>query len=895
IYSLGALTRGGGPPQIDELNMILNVPDKIPLGTTVPASVVVFDDRGRPIGDVDVSVSGAGVDLEGTGSGTTDVEGTFRFSVKGTGEGYTTITAHVDHDGNGDEKNRSITVVPGVPRMAFLQVMPDKLFLGPGESTIVDLLLLDGEGDPYVGGVIKLDEGMMGHGQVSATEYISDADGMASFTYTAPDQAPLNEHVVAYLSLRADPMENDLLPDKVNMVVQPIVVMNTGPSSWEMVRITDVTNVACDAANTTTEITIMVVDETGDPVEGATITAEFTNMDAIESADEEIMTNSTGHAVFKVVWDGTADTNATQMFFENGYISNGVGACVQLLFKGTTIKELYGGYTTLSVDGAPMMHPDDGGDLTFDIWIYDIDGNPADVDTAIIIGESADVSTAAMVDAPDYIMNSLLDFAGINIFTNADKGVMSSAGYFISTIMSDAELAGLQGSNLFETWKEPNTENYYEWWWGADLSDPETYPPFDDMEPFTVSGGHAQVSIEADSVVLSDNVPSLTVVPMGKAGFYATYDFSAWWWEFHGETAWRTEFVMQRTDKVYSVKNEVDNGILRPFGPGNVTEMRATVLDSTNEPVEGMDVTVHGSMWNNFWGHSYGSSYLDVGEPSPTDTTGTASFQVTGLPAFTEWHGNTPLTTLEKENLIIEPEPTYGATIQASMEVFILPLQLYTLVEVEPMVSQLGIVTEAEVTVTVTDGSGDRVPDADVALSCDRAAIITSSNLTDDQGQVTAVLEIPWVTTEEPFALPMIYIVAEKEAYVAGYSSLSSLYFLNLLPEISDVSIPETGHVTSEVSWSITGNATDDWGLEQVTASLDDSEPVVLTMTDDTWSFDMVDLAPGEHTVVFLAEDRGGRTATHEVTFVVNQLPEISVAVPKVGQKVNGTVEFSGA
>ncbi|MCK5252209.1 MAG: hypothetical protein KAQ96_04640, partial [Thermoplasmata archaeon] len=109
IYSLGALHRGVGPPEIDELNMFLNVPDKIPLGTTVPASVVVFDDRGRPIGDVDVSVSGAGVDLEGTGSGTTDVEGTFRFSVKGTGEGYTTITAHVDHDGNGDEKNRSIT------------------------------------------------------------------------------------------------------------------------------------------------------------------------------------------------------------------------------------------------------------------------------------------------------------------------------------------------------------------------------------------------------------------------------------------------------------------------------------------------------------------------------------------------------------------------------------------------------------------------------------------------------------------------------------------------------------------------------------------------------------------------------------------------------------------
>jgi len=118
-------------------------------------------------------------------------------------------------------------------------------------------------------------------------------------------------------------------------------------------------------------------------------------------------------------------------------------------------------------------------------------------------------------------------------------------------------------------------------------------------------------------------------------------------------------------------------------------------------------------------------------------------------------------------------------------------------------------------------------------------------------------------------------------------------------PMISGVNIPETGHEETEgVTVTFSGQATDNVGVDSLGYTLDGGSSVELTMTVDDFTFDLVDLAVGEYTVVITAMDADGNTAEYTSVFnvvaVPNTPPVITSDFPLVYESKKSTVTITG-
>ena len=871
VYTLGALTSEEEPPLVENVNALLNVPDKLPLGVAVPGNVIVFDEAGTPIYNATVDLSGTGVAFSPV-SGTTDPNGVFHFNVTGYSHNYHIIEAEAALEGDRTTRSKVVQVVAGVPETAFLQVRPDRLFLGPGESTDLVLNVTDENGVGIENVDVELDEGLMGWGSVNITEATTNASGGASIMYTAPSTLPLNRHqeVRLYLSPKA------FSHDRVNTVTQVLVLRNEEDSDWHLVTVEDVTRYACNETMNTTVITVKAVDEGGNPLQ-ETLGVTYSNKDVLATAPSSVTTDSAGIGKVTVAWRLGIDTNATQVFFENPYATNSVGAGVALLYEGATARDIYGGSFSLKDGGAPIFDPDSGGNLTWEVHVYDLDGRPADVNVSFIIGQPSDGSTAEMAGAPWYMWSSLWDYSSINVFTDSDGGAMATGGQFLSDLMSDAELAAIP-DNYFQSWQD-----VYDSWYGGEVDELEA------MRAVSVSNGLWEVSIVQDQVVLGDNVPSLVVIPEGRAGFYATPDYVNFWWQVEGETAWRTGFVMGRTNSIQSPKYEFPVGILRDLPPGNTTDVDIWVYDHDEDPVANVDVDAFVQVYG-------GSSFFAIKVAGETSPLGQTSATVTGLTM--DGRGN-PLVNPVKQPMYIEPDASYGWNVMTSVEIFNYPVQLYVDLSLTPITSQAVKVTEVTATARVFDEFGTNVSDFTVDFWMDGHSITDD---TDANGEASVTLPIPDIPLGSSFGTWAVRASVTMDGYGAASASHSLLShsFENLLPVLSDLSIPDTGYETQNTTWNITGRATDDWSVSKVTASLDGADPMELTLIDGNWTFPMVDLSRGEHTVTFTVEDQWGLQASRAVTFTVllppNDPPVIGdLSIPDTGyETLNTTWSITG-
>jgi ABC-type transport system substrate-binding protein/protocatechuate 3,4-dioxygenase beta subunit len=852
VYSLGALSSEVTPPTIEEVNVLLNVPEKLALGMPIAANAVVFDGEGKPIEGADVTMSGDNLVFT-PATGTTDADGTFMFDVEGTKHTYVTITVDVDDGGTTAALSRIVSVVAPTPDIAFLYVQPAALFLAPGESTDVDMYLLMANGDPLEGVTIELDEGLMGYGSVDTTTVTTDASGYGKMVYTAPASFPMNKHIQVRLSLSAAITE-DYTVSNVNTVTQFLVLYNEAPSMWEFIQIEDVTKIACNATDNVTDVTVMVSDENGDPVDGATITAMYSNMDAIEAADDTMVTNATGHAVFNVDWDETADTNATQVTFKNEAITNGVGTSVSLLFKGATMMDLYGGYIKLKTAGTPMLDPDTAGDLTWEVHVMDLDDMPADTDISFIVGEPSDGSTAAMVDAPDHVWTSLWDYAGINIFNDADKSTMATSGYFLTNRMTDDDLAAIP-NNLYTTW-----DFAYNDWYGGVVDELEN------MTAVQVTGGMWEVSVERDTVVLSDNVPSLLVVPNGKAGFYCTPDYANFWWQMEGETAWKQEFVMQRTNTITSVMAEFDTGVLRPYAPDNEAMVDMWAYDQDGNPVADIDIDA----WVQVYG---GSPFFDFTAGPVTDAMGMTTATIMG--EFEDGGGN-PLSNPVKQPMYIQAAPDYGWSVFTSVEIFNVPIQLYLSIEATPIIQAEGeTAAEAEILITVVDEGGAPQEGFDVSFTHEGGSLSAMSGTTDAEGKVLVTYTMPEIAEGDDFTFGAVASSVTSIGYGAASAGHALVAFTPtpLFPPTLTITAPVDGSSSDATVVAVTGTMTDVQGIQEVTVKLDDGNLMLATLDGETWSITYEEVTVGEHTIVVVVYNIVGLSDTASVTFTTTEPP----------------------
>lgn len=868
VFTLGALTSVSGPPPGEDVNLLLSIPDKVPTGLELPGNVVVYDGSGNPIMGANVTLDGNGLEFD-QDSGGTGADGVFRYNVTGTVQGYTTASVDVEYGGDGASLDKVVQVVALDPPAAFLQVRPDDLFLGPGDSTRVVVNVTDRHGTGLAGIDVLLDENVMGWGSVDVVEVTTNATGEATLNYTAPASLPSGRHVQVRLDLFPLPHQSSGA-FQVNSVTQYLVLRNEGATGWHLVSVENVTRISCDATNGSTEITIKAVDQNGTAMRD-TIGITYSNGACLASPPATVDTDGTGTAKVTLTWATGIDTNATQVYFRSIGSAHSAGAGVTLLYKGSTSRDIYGGLITLKGSGAPVLDPDADDRLTWTVRVYDIDGDPADVPVSFVLGQPTQGSTAAMRAAPWYIWSSLWDYAAINIWTAADGGSLVASGYMLTDMMSDAELATLTG-DLYTSW-----EDLYDLWYGGTVDELES------MRAVQVVNGTWEVQVERDGAYLYDGVPSLMVVPRGRAGFFTTPDYSNFWWQIDGQTALRTDFVVERTDTIHSAKYSADRGVLRPFAPDDNATLEMRVYDQGGNPASGLHVD---TSFYVYAGYSY---FQTTGAPT-TDASGQTSVEVTASPRNTRGE---PLASAVTQPLYIDPGANYGWNVLTSVGFMAQPVQLYIDLQVSPVTSNIGEVHQMLVTARVLDDAGTNRSGLPVELDLGGVRVVKT---TDSSGRASTTFKVPDLPENGTFNTASVTATVVEEGYGAAAATawFLSHTFGNEAPVISGISIPDSGYETTNVTWDITGRVTDDGVVDSLTASLDGGEPVTLQVTDGSWTFHMEDLSIGGHGVTFTARDEWGFEASRTVTFVVlpppNDPPVLSdLSIPDTGYETEDT------
>jgi hypothetical protein len=665
VYSMAELVPAGAPPSIGEqITGVLYAPDKFMVGDTVNASVMVLDSKGMPFPDADVTITAPGTVTLSASTGTSDADGMFEFTMQASEEAYLLISALAESAGFDFTDTKTIQSVAEVPGILHLTATPGEVFLRVGESTTIDLYVQDGSGNPVDAATVSVDEGLVGYGSVTNPSVQTAATGMATMTYNAPadlSQA-MNKHLDVRLSIVAS--KTGYVPGNTNTVTQFITVYNPTASDWHFLEVETVSDFAMDPgpppANAISTITIHAYDSTGADLASEDVAISYTNIGSLINPVMSVQTDVTGRAVFDVEFDTASDTTATRITMKNDLVPNSVAAGVTLLFKGPTVPAvpIYGG--VINYNTTQLLDPNTVGFLEGTVELYDIDGNApvGDTEVTLVVGQPALGSVATLDTTDPTLYSSLVDYAGIQLATDWDGSSITSGGYFLSNLMSDAEIDALNGG-LYTTWQELEDD----WWTFVDRS----------MTAVTFVDGMGYFSLTYDGLVLGDSVPHIMVIPNGLMGFYVTPDFSNFWWTLDGNTTIRSEFATERARSIISTSMSVDNPTMRSLGTGNTSGADALIYDQDNTPVTGASVA--------FYVQAYGASPFFTADPAPD--TGAAGTTTTTVYAHTEDTGKSPLFNPVRQPLYANPDITDYATIFASTEIFNIPIQLFMDLDVE--------------------------------------------------------------------------------------------------------------------------------------------------------------------------------------------------------------------
>lgn len=854
VYSMAELTPGDAPPSIGEqITGVLYAPDKFMVGDTVNASVMVLDSSGMPFPDADVTITAPASVTLSASSGTSDANGMFEFTMQASEEAYLAISALAESGGVDFTDTKTIQSVAAVPSILHLTATPGEVFLRVGESTDLALMVVDGTGAPVEGATVEVDEGLVGYGSMTSTSVTTDGTGAATMTYNAPadlSQA-LNKHLDVRLSIVAS--KAGTVPGNTNTLTQFITVFNPSASDWHFLEVETVSDFAMDpgppATNAISTITIHAYDATGADLASEDVAISYTNIGDLVNPVMSVQTDGTGRAVFDVEFDVASDTTATRITMKNDQVPNSVAAGVTLLFKGTTVPTvpIYGG--VIKYNTTQLLDPNTAGILEGTVELYDIDGNPpvGGTEVTIVVGQPALGSVSILDTADPTLYSSLVDYAGIQLSTDWDGSVITSGGYFLSNLMSDAEINALN-DGLFPTWQSLEDD----WWTFVDRT----------MTAVTFTDGMGYFSLTYDGLVLGDSVPHLMVIPNGLMGFYVTADFSNFWWTLDGNTTLRSEFATERARSIISATMSLDNPTMRTLGAGSDSAVDAMVYDQDNNPVTGASVGVYVQ--------AYGASPFFTADPAPdTDATGTSTTTVYAESQDTK--GN-PLFNPVRQPLYANPSLADHATIFTSTEIFNIPIQLFLDLDVETRLEFSDPSTT--ITAIVTDETGAVMADMNVMFSSDQGTLGAENGTTDASGVVTVTFTY---NVSISFDIATILVLVEPvEGYIAAAGSVK----VEGYNEPTTMTVTPTSGTDFETDTvTIEGTVDDPEGVSTVQIILDGGTPINVTVTAGSFSYELTDLSEGSHTVTVRAIDDEGDTTDTDIEFTVS-LEDVADELP---------------
>jgi ABC-type transport system substrate-binding protein len=848
VYSMAELTPAGAAPSVGEqITAALSAPDKFMVGDTVDASVMILDSAGLPFPDADVTISVPPTVTTVTlspSTGTSDASGMFAFTIQASEEAYVAISALAESGTNSFTDTKTVQSVAEVPNILHLTATPGEVFLRVTESTDIALYVQDGNGNDVEGATVSVDEGLVGYGSMTSASVTTDASGAATMTYNAPTDLSqaMNKHLDVRLSIVAT--KTGYVPGNTNTVTQFITVFNPTTSDWHFLEIQAVSDYAMEdappAGNNISTITVHAYDAAGANLGSEDISISYTNIGNLVDPVMSEVTNGGGIATFDVQFKDGIDTTATRISIKNDMIPNGVATGVTLLFKGATVPAvpIYGG--VINYNTTQLLDPNTAGTLDGTVELYDIDGNPpvGITEVTLVVGQPALGSVATLDTTDPYLYSSLVDYAGIQLFTDGDGSAITSGGYFLSNLMSDAEIGVLNSGSGYPDWQALEDD----WWTFVNRS----------MTAVNFTDGMGYFTLTYDGLVLGDSVPHVMVVPNGLMGFYVTSDFANFWWTLDGNTTIHSEFATERARSIISTTMSVDNPTMRSLGTGNTSAADAAIYDQDNNAVNGASVA--------FYVQAYGASPFFTADPAPD--TGAAGTTTTTVYAHSEDTGKNPLFNPVRQPLYANPSLANYATIFASTEIFNIPIQLFLDLDVETRLEYSDPSTT--VTATVTDESGNPMEDMNVIFSSDHGTLGAENGTTDASGVVSVTFDY---AVANGFDIATVLAIVEP---VQGYIAASSSVKVEGYNEPSTMTITPIDAEIDKDTVTIEGTVTDPEGVTTVQLILDGGTPVNVTVSAGAFSHEFTDLEEGPHTVTVRAIDGNGDETDTDVEFTVS-------------------------
>lgn len=869
LFSLGNLelsgAAGGGVAATASVNAAMSLPGKIILepqtidddddpatpdlvlrDNKAPAYVTVIDNLGAPVEDATVTVTVDGVLGTDTVSvspatGTTDADGVFDFEVTAELAGYSWVNVSVAKGGVTSTASGTIRVVTPMPATLAMMVSASSMVLRPGETSDVEIMVTDQDGNPVEGATVSIDENLVGYGTIDwadATE-TTDEDGMAYMTYTAPSDISLymNSHLTLTLSYAAT-MSGYAWSAAA---AANLLILNEAEPDWIMVQVDAAATgtVSLTRASNSTSIAVMVMDDEGNALAGHDLSVEYGNEDLVFEPVTDITTDGSGQATVDVQMKDSADSAALRVVITDPAALNSAPATVTLTYAGDApVPTMYGGYMIWDLDGdvgtqeAQFMDP--MGSITATAYIWDQDGAAADGINASLIVSGTPYGSLVWCDQINW--DSTWDGWGINIISEQDD-------------------ANLVTSGPFNTYYD-----YADWdfWYNVG------YIYWDDYATMTgvdIAGGELTIEIYGMDVAPVDLVAQVFVVPEGAAYFSdVTYSYT-----IEGPTTISGDYVLGRSYDVAAAQMDIAKPVLNIRSTGfDSTVVDVLATDENNDPIEAADALVYE---NSLLGNAnymivpYGRSvWSSASVPTDVDGAATETLIVIGRNFVVS-------QASVKANVYAKASEAGAISLFAQNQVVMHVAQAYA--EIDAITETQMIGDKISVTATVTGTDGAAVPNLPIELTAGGGAtVVQSAMATDANGQVTFTVD-----TSQMSYVRASFIPLQAKCSGAGYEvglATMSIPAMNAGPTISVLS-PAAGGEVVKKEVVMTAGVYDPNGVQTVRISVDGGAVTTVqgVAGEKTWDIAQAlgDLDKGEHTVRVNATDSLGISTETTVTF----------------------------
>jgi ABC-type transport system substrate-binding protein len=800
----GGATGGGA---VATLSAGLSTPEKVKCDESVDAYVKVVNNLGNPVASATVTVAIDAGATASPASGTTNANGVFEFSITGTAVGISTVTVNATSGTlqTSDSANVRVGSLGGIG----LTIMPEKTVLDPEESISVDLMVTDVNGDPVSGATVTIDPYLLGYGSIAPSTFVTGATGAGTMTYTAPDVL-MNQHLLVTLAGSVSHPKYAL----TNLPSNTLVVYNDAAPDWRMTAIDAVDTTALSEASPTATIDVMAMDEEGNALADELLGISYSNESLLVDPETEVLTDGSGMASFDVTFDDIGTDAAVRVTIGNRSVANAIMETVTLTYSPTgVLNDLYGGY----VQYAAPKFIDEWGTLDLTIYVFDSEGSPADGIYASVV--AGDTPYGQLVEWPDYEYNSLWDYAGINIITEADEQSIATSGAF---------------TMVWEDWEFYGT---------------------------LIESGMYEMTMEGVSLAYLDTAMNVYLCP--DSWGWNTYmdDPNLYTYEIHGQTTISSSYGYSRATGLSTVIYDIERPVLAAKDAEfDTTEVTVTAYDESNEPIEGADAEL------------YPTGDYGVDPPvNTTDEDGVATFEVIAA-AENEYTGDFDVVTrVTSPDMYVVADPDDGSLVLFSQtQLVIEPFRESVYMVLDPMLDVYMVGDDLYVSVFVVDGNGDPYPDLPVSAGVGAVgAVVTPTVMTDRDGMATVVID---TSTIEDASAAMVAVTLATGGSPEGAGAKVMVAVQNMGPDI-EISSPTADGEIDGPDPAIMGAVYDSNGIARITLQVDDETPMNVTLTAGSLSVAisevLEDVGNGEHTVTIVATDSLGVSSEADVTFTV--------------------------